>query len=157
MARMKRATDEEVLGDGESKIRVIRDIRGQSAFGPVDVATKSQWVAFHKLFRYLPAIDWLYRSATRPAIFAGSRDRSLQQSLWFLHDRVDHFPGDCFQWNLDSTLPATVELSCGPSDVYVDEPTCWWTLGDWSTKIWRSIITIAFDVDGAFESKVASF
>ena len=33
MARMKRATDEEVLGDGESKIRVIRDIRGQSAFG----------------------------------------------------------------------------------------------------------------------------
>ena len=33
MARMKRATDEEGLGDGESKIRVIRDIRGQSAFG----------------------------------------------------------------------------------------------------------------------------
>ena len=32
MARMKRATDEEVLGDGEFKIRVIRDIRGQSAF-----------------------------------------------------------------------------------------------------------------------------
>ena len=44
MARMKRATDEEVLGDGESKIRVIRDIRGQSAFGPVDVATKLRWV-----------------------------------------------------------------------------------------------------------------
>ena len=31
MARMKRATDEEVLGDGEFKIRVIRVIRGQSA------------------------------------------------------------------------------------------------------------------------------
>ena len=44
MARMKRATDEEGLCDGESKIRVIRDIRGQSAFGPVDVATKLRWV-----------------------------------------------------------------------------------------------------------------
>jgi hypothetical protein len=42
MARMKRATDEEVLGDDESNIRVIRDIRGQSAFGPIDVATNSQ-------------------------------------------------------------------------------------------------------------------
>ena len=41
MARMKRATDEDVLGDGESK---IRDIRGQSAFGPVDVATKLRLV-----------------------------------------------------------------------------------------------------------------
>jgi len=42
MARMKRATDEEVLGDGESKIRVIRDIRGQSALDLVDVAPKLQ-------------------------------------------------------------------------------------------------------------------
>ena len=30
-------------------------------------------------------------------------------------------------------------------------------LGDGANKVWRSISTIAFDVDGAFESKVASF
>ena len=131
--------------------------RGQSSFGLVDLASKSRCVAFQELFRYLPAIDWLYRSATRPAIFAGSRDRSLQQSLWLLHDRVDHFPSDCFQWNLDSTLPATVELSCGPSDVDVDEPAIWWTLRDWATKIWRTIITIAFYVDRAFENQTACF
>ena len=65
MARMKRATDEEVLGDGESKIRVIRDIRGQSAFGPVDAATKLRWVVclflqigFGRFRLYKPNEDW---------------------------------------------------------------------------------------------------
>ena len=65
MARMKRAKDEEVLGDGESKISVIRDIRGQSAFGPVDVATKLRWVVclflqigFERSIVFKPNEDW---------------------------------------------------------------------------------------------------
>ncbi len=65
MARMKRATDEEGLGYGKSKIRVIRDIRGQSAFGPVDVATKLRLVVslflqigFGRSSLFKPNEDW---------------------------------------------------------------------------------------------------
>ena len=73
-------------------------------------------------------INRIYCSATWSAIFASSRDSSLQQSLWLFQHRVDHIPSDCFQWNLDSSLPTTIELSCRLSDVDVDEPTSWWTL-----------------------------
>ncbi len=103
--------------------------------------------------RHLPALNRLHGSTNWPTIFAGSRDSGLQHWLWLFRNRVDHIPCDCFQWNLDSSLPTTIELPCRLPDVDVDKSSSWWTLRDWANKVWRTISTIAFDVDRAFENE----
>ena len=63
---------------------------------------------------------------------------------------------DAFQGNLNASLPLAIQLARRSPDVDVDEPSSGWTLRDRTTKIRRTIRTIPFDDDGAFENQTAS-
>ena len=82
------------------RVRKLSDFRIGSRAFPLDGRSR--------LFHNLSSIDWLYRRATRPTIFTGSRNRRLQHSRWLFQHRVDLTPMDAFQGNLNASLPITI-------------------------------------------------
>jgi len=68
-------------------------------------------------------------------------------SSWSSSNRFYHFPRYSLQGNLDSTLPTTVDLTSGFSNVNVNEASHWRSLNDATDKVRWAIISVSFDAN----------